>query len=851
MRSLRTPILVAIAASTFGLASNATTCHGADPTQPKTERERRGLELFEKKIRPVLVQYCYECHAEDSDDIGGELLVDSRQGLIHGGETGPAIELGSPRESLLVKAIEYRGLEMPPDEKLPDSVAADFRRWIQLGAPDPRKAKHADSTTPVDADDDPVELWSLQPIEQVNVPASDSDWALHDIDRFVVAELSANGITPNGDAAPEVLLRRVYFDLTGLPPTPEQIEDFLADPSAEHYARVVDQLLCSQAFGERWARHWLDIARYGESAGSSRDVLMLYSWRYRDYVIAAFNDDVPYNRFVTEQIAGDLLDAADDDERKRLTIATGLLAIGSKSLNGGNLTYDIIDDQIDVVSKSIMGLTVSCARCHDHKFDPVPTKDYYSLAGIFLSTDTRYGGSTKRPGDAKSKRQVYLTLDGEMDAETAQRRETIEKQLGQLRKQVRSSKNRVASLRRKVPQEFRDDPAVEIPAALEKRKQTDIRQFQGAIRVLAEREKKLADLESEFEQFGDQQYAFGVRDSKQIKDANVLVRGEKNQQGDSVPRGFLSAVNPLKPAEGQVVEPFDKQQSGRRQLALWLTHPNHPLTSRVAVNRIWQHLLGQGIVPTVDNFGVTGMPPSHPGLLDYLADRFVNHHHWSQKNLIREIVLSRTYRLSSLMNEQAATIDPDNRLRWRMDRRRLEAEPLRDAILAVSGLLRLQPLEGSLVMQIGEGEVGRNIDTSILEQPFDHRSVYLPIIRGMIPEELKLFDFPEPSNVQGLRDSNNTPRQSLFFMNSPFVIRAAKHFASRLLEDPQLSDDQQRIRFAMMHCFGRPPEDSQVTESLSFIDSMTQTRSGDDSRMIAWTTYCQTLIASAPFRFVD
>ena len=851
MRSLRTLTLVACSALLMGASPLMTTCRAEDQSKPKTQRERRGLELFEKKIRPVLVQYCYECHAEDSDDIGGELLVDSRHGLLNGGETGPAIEPGNPRESLLLRAIEYRGLEMPPDEKLPDAVAADFRRWIQMGAPDPRKGDHAAPKSSRDADKQPVELWSLKPIKLVEVPRDDSNWALHDIDRFILAELHASGLSPNRDADPEVLLRRVYFDLIGLPPSPQQVESFLADPSTDRYARVVDQLLSSRAFGERWARHWLDIARYGESAGSSRDVLMLYSWRYRDYVIAAFNDDVPYDRFVTEQIAGDLLDVASEEERKRLTVATGLLAIGSKSLNGGNLTYDIIDDQIDVVSKAIMGLTVSCARCHDHKFDPVPTRDYYSLAGIFLSTDTRYGGNTKRPNDAKSKRQVYLSLDGEVDPQTIKQREQLEKQIAQLRKQVRSSKNRVTSLQRKVPKEYRDRPAMEISAELDKRKQTEIRQYQGAVRVLNEREKSLTDLESELDAFADTQFAFGVRDAKQITDANVLVRGEKNQKGDLVPRGFLSAIKPLQPLDGQMIDPLDKRQSGRRQLAAWLTHSQHPLTPKVAVNRIWQHLMGQGIVPTVDNFGITGMPPSHPLLLDYLADRFVHHHNWSQKNLIREIVLSRTYRLSSSMNESSANVDPDNRLRWRMDRRRLEAEPLRDAILAVSGLLRHQPLQGSLVMQIGEGEVGRNIDTSVLEKPFDHRSVYLPIIRGIIPEELKLFDFPEPSNVQGLRDRNNTPRQSLFFMNSPVVIRAARHFATQLHSDPKLADDRQRVRFAMMHCFGQVPDESRVTESINYLERMAGTRSGEDAGMIAWTTFCQTLIASAPFRFID
>ncbi len=336
--------------------------------------------------------------------MGSELLLDSREAVLAGGETGPSIVAGKPRDSLLMRAIEYRDLEMPPDEKLPDAVIDDFRRWIALGAPDPRAKESHTAEQQVAVE--PIDLWSLRPIENPAPPTIDSHWPRTDADRFVIAELAQQGLRPNGDAQPHTLLRRVYLDLIGLPPTPEEVAAFETDPSQRHLQRIVDRLLGSSQFGERWGRHWLDIARYGESAGSSRDVLMLYAWRYRDYVIDALNADIPFDRFVSEQIAGDLLSAETETERQRLMIATGLLAIGSKSLNGGNLTYDVIDDQIDVISKSVLGLTVSCARCHDHKFDPIPTSDYYSLAGIFLSTDTRYGGSTKRPQTAKEKSAV-------------------------------------------------------------------------------------------------------------------------------------------------------------------------------------------------------------------------------------------------------------------------------------------------------------------------------------------------------------------------------------------------------------------------------------------------------------
>ncbi len=743
-------------------------------------KKRRGLELFEKRIRPALIQYCYECHAADSDDVGGKLLLDTRAALLRGGDAGPSIVPGKPRDSLLIRAIEYRDIEMPPDEKLPNSVISDFKRWIALGAPDPRTSSPAETTkkkggpsdTTQNRAEQPVDLWSLQPVAATAPPSTDSRWPRTAADAFILDKLTEQGLQPNGDAAPKTLLRRVYFDLIGLPPSHDQIAAFVANPSDRHLESIVDRLISLPEFGERWGRHWLDIARYAESTGSSRDVLMLYAWRYRDYVIDAFNADVPFDRFVIEQVAGDLLPFADKAERRRLVIATGLLAIGSKSLNGGNLTYDVIDDQIDVLSKSVLGLTVSCARCHDHKFDPIPTTDYYSLAGIFLSTDTRYGGGTKRPKSDKDKSSVYLSLHQDLEPDA--------------------------------------DPC----------------------------------------------YAIGVQEAAKIRDARVLIRGEKGKTGKITPRGFLTAVDGFPPLEHGAVGPIDEAQSGRRQLAHWLVHPDNPLTPRVAVNRIWQHLMGDGLVSTVDNFGVSGLPPSHPRLLDHLATRFVHTHRWSTKAMVRELILSRTYRLSNEMNQSAYAVDPDNRLRWRMPRRRLEAEPLRDAMLAVTGLLRADRPQGSLVMEIGEGEVGRNIKTAVLDEPFNHRSVYLPIIRGIIPEQLRIFDLPEPSNVQGLRDTNTTPTQALFFMNSDFSIRVAKHLADGLLTNSLLNNDQDRIRAAHLRCFGSLPTQREADRAIKFITTInnpvTKGKKGKDfRRRLALATYCQTLIASARFRFVD
>ncbi len=829
--------------------------------------DRVGHELFEKKIRPVLIRYCFECHSADSDDIGGELLLDSPSALRLGGETGPVVVPGKPRDSLLLRSIEYRDLEMPPDEKLPDDVIADFRRWIELGAPDPREEsplgpdKLGPDQPATDSDQQPVELWSIQPLNLTEPPSvEEAGWVRTDVDRFILARLEEAGLRPNPDADPATLLRRVHFDLIGLPPEPQEVEAFVANPSDSHFESIVDRLLASPRFGERWGRHWLDVARYGESAGSSRDVLMPYAWRYRDYVIEAFNQDMPLDRFIREQVAGDLMPSSSEQERHRQMIATGFLAIGSKSLNGGNLTYDVIDDQIDVISKSVLGMTVSCARCHDHKFDPIPTRDYYALAGFFLSTETRYGGGIKRPKDATEKAQQYLILDEARSPEAAKARDEAARKFEQLGKQVASSQKRVKQLAKDVPEEFMEDPDKEIPASIDAAKAKSIRQYQGSYRLLQQR---LKDREEAKALLGPEPaYALGVRDAEKIMDAKVLIRGEKNQPGETVERGFLTALGDL-----DLAAEIDDETSGRLELAAWLVHPDNPLTSRVAVNRIWQHLMGSGLVSTVDNFGVSGLPPSHPELLDFLAHQFVHTHHWSTKQLIRQLVNSRVYRESSGWNEKAFAADPDNRLRWRMPRRRLEAEPLRDAMLSVSGLIDLDSPAGSLVARMGEGEVGRNLDTSVLDQPFDHRSVYLPIIRGILPEQLRLFDFPEPSNVQGQRDSNTTPTQSLFLMNSDFAVRVARSFAEHLLADKNLSDDAQRIRQAYLLCFASEPTRKQLDRDLRYLQNIHARLGGGrkasprtpdredptdpDRRRLAWTTYCQSLVASAKFRFVD
>ncbi|MBD3672798.1 MAG: DUF1553 domain-containing protein [Planctomycetaceae bacterium] len=838
----------------------------SDADQPSQAQ----LDFFEKKIRPVLVQQCYECHSEKSDELGGGLRVDLREGLIVGGESGPAIVPKNADESVLIEALEYETYEMPPDKKLPENIIADFRKWIQMGAPDPRDGKmemaeHGDESPAQQT----TELWSLQPVQNPQPPQVNSNWPRHDIDKFVFRKLQQHQLEPVSDADPLDLLRRLSFDLVGLPPTLEQQDQFLKaydrDPR-QAIAHFTDEMLASPQFGERWGRHWLDVVRYAESTGNSRDVLMPDAWRYRDYVIDSFNADIPYDRFVTEQIAGDLLSAENPAEQDRLSIATGMLAIGSKSLNGGNLALDIPDDQIDVIGKSMLGLTVSCARCHDHKFDPIPTADYYGLVGIFRSTKTYYGGGTRRPKDDLEKAKDALPLGKDADKKLAQLR-AHEKEVNELTKKQTNLNKEIKTLTKKLPKDWKEQLAAiktkletiestskEEDASTSPREQLDEKEQKQLAQMekLVSAQEQVQQLNAELkklrqEQLPEIEFALAVQDDKKIMDYPIQIRGEKNKAGEIVPRGFLSCVSV------ENVPEITDQESGRRELAQWITQPDHPLTPRVAVNRVWQHLFGKGIVETVDNFGVNGLPPSHPELLDYLAHRFVHHHKWSLKSLIRELVLTRTYQLSSDYHAQNDTIDPANTYLWRMSRRRLEAEPFRDAILAVSGQLDLNRPEASLVTKVGEGEVGRGIKTEYLTEPFPHRSVYLPILRGIVPEFLKLFDLPEPSNPQGDRDTTNVPSQSLFLMNSPFVLEQSDATATRLIAAS--SNNDERIELVYRLCFTRSPTPDEVQVAREFIaDLQPQMAKNDDEKQsaeqAAWSSLVQALFASAEFRFL-
>jgi cytochrome c553 len=792
---------------------------------------KEGVDFFEKRIRPVLVDKCYKCHAADAEKVKGGLLLDTRKGIRQGGDTGPALIPGQPEKSLLMTAIRHGDpdTKMPPKEKLPDAVIEDFSAWIKMGAPDPREGQ---SAAPGMDLTEGREWWSLQPVKAPAVPAvQDAAWPRSDIDRFIRAGLEAKGLTPVADADRLTLIRRATLDLTGLPPTPEEIAGFIRDPSPDAFAALVDRLLASPRFGERWGRHWLDVARYGESTGRIRNVGYPLAWRYRDYVVDAFNADKPFDRFIREQIAGDLMPATDDRQRNEQDIATGFLAVGVKELHETKLQrfrMEMVDEQIDATTRGILGLSVACARCHDHKFDPIPTEDYYALAGIFYSTEPLHGF----PRDDRTEPfgTGYRPLAGvkvdfseadyhELIRLTAQRYDLLIRQNKETRELLMAAGKMKAD---KAEQQavFKANPG--FSALLD-----DIRENDKVLRAL--RARWLAALDS---------MSMGARDTEPA-DCKVRIRGEETRLGPTVPRGFPTVLT------GPSTPRVNHAQSGRLELAAWLTAESNPLTARVMVNRVWHHLFGTGIVESVDDFGRSGQPPSNPELLDYLATRFVAQG-WSVKQLIRDIMLSRVYQLASTHSAANYEIDPANRLQWRMSRRRLDVHALRDSILFVSGALNLAHPPNQVVPTYPNDRLNADVARDWYNRVGPARTLYLPILRDLVPRELTVFDLPDPELVTGARNITTVPTQALYMLNSEFIGEQSRKLAERVRGSADASDEK-RIEQLYMLVLARPPRASELGDAVRFLRDFPDP---DDSRQGAWAALSQVLLGSGEFRYV-
>ena len=830
------------------------------------------VQFFEAKIRPVLVEHCFRCHSADGQGIRGGLSVDNRDAMLAGGESGPAIVPGNLAESILWSAINYSDYKMPPKNPLPRAVIEDFRKWIEMGAPDPRVSSGVIIHSKVTPEDIAIgkEFWSFKaPVKTKPKASQHTSWAKTDIDRHVAHAWDEHELEPANDAEPATLARRLYFDLIGLPPSVKELDAFIvnwkSNPDSA-ISQTVDELLKRPQFGERWGRYWLDIARYAESSGKEVDMTFPNAWRYRNYVIDSFNKDKPYDQFVREQIAGDLIPTKDDKQFADQLIATGFLAIGPKTLSERNprqFQADLIDEQIDTTTRVILGVSVACARCHDHKFDPIPQTDYYAIAGIFQSTETMFGGMRSQRSRQESNLIILPFNDPNPYDKPLSKTE-----LASLKKQLADRETEYADARRaqRQPEKGKDGAAP--------------RSSFLSIAILDQMVAQISSRINTVDSDGNPMtLCMGVQAADRPRDAKLLVRGEIDQPAQEVKRGFVQVL-----CKQQVKLP--PNSTGRREFAEWLTARENPLTARVMVNRVWQHLIGNAIVSEPENFGASGPAPSNPALLDFLAVDFMENK-WSVKHTIRSIVTSRVYRLSSAFDKARFDADPENKFVSRANVRRLDAEAIRDAVLAISGQIELSRPKASLIASFGTTLIGPNGPVAIppiapsaapgtgsrsmtgslpfkgirnarpsgsspFETPNYSRSVYLPIARNSLPRALDVFDFAEPSLVVGSRETSNTADQALFLLNNPFMLEQSDAIARQLIRSS--SNQSERTARAFTMVFGRPATQKELRTAADFFrkaDDGKKSTPAEQKVFQALSQFCQALLCSAEFRLIN
>ena len=919
---------------------------------------------FEQRIRPLLIANCIDCHGPEKQK--GGLRLDSRGGWQTGGDSGAAIVPGELDASHLWRAVSYtdRDLKMPPKRKLKASEIADLKLWIESGAVDPRDEIATTTGKSKSARVD-GSFWSFQPPKAVPLPeVKNAAWPSNAIDRFVLAKLEGNGITPAPDADPRTLLRRLTFDLTGLPPTPEELDAGIGDLGAK-----VDSLLASSAFAERFASHFLDITRFAESSGGGRSLPFKDAWRFRDYILESIRDDAPVDRMIMEQLAGDLMPYDNAAERRRQLTATGFLVLGPTNYeeqDKGMLRMDIVDEQLDTMGRAFLGMTIGCARCHDHKFDPISTRDYYALAGILRSTRTirDYKENVAHwidaplplDGDAERKMQAHEKVLADLKAKIARLKDDLrDAGSADLRKQKTISPEdlpgivvddteaqkvgewkesqfsgpyigksyvhdlnegkgeKTISFAPKLPKTGRYEVRVAFNAGPNRAARAMVNilhadgeelkdlklatenlkglqfasmgtyRFEGggqgfvlisnagsegyvtidAVQFLPAGEEsetpiakqesstatrlkeELADLQKELKtlekKLPPRAEAMSVADDENPEDTQIHIRGSIRNLGTSVPRGFIQAA--MRPTAPEV--PNDA--SGRLQLAQWMVSRDHPLTARVMVNRVWHWIFGAGIVRSTDNFGSTGDLPTHPELLDFLAVKFMEDG-WNLKRLVKEMVMSKTYRMAS--NTPGPASDPDNHLLARMNRKRLDAECLRDAMLAAAGTMQRD--------FGGPGVLATSVDSNDqkaqnLEYAYNfsdtRRSVYTAAFRNVRHPLFEVFDFADINQPIAQRTTSTVATQALFLMNAPQVIEQARHAADVILKAS--STPAERIQTAFRSSLQRAPTSAELAQVTEFIESSISGNATAEEARDVWARFIQTLWATPEFRFLD
>jgi mono/diheme cytochrome c family protein len=842
-----------------------------------------GVDFFEAQIRPLLAEQCYGCHSARAEKLKGGLRLDTRAGWAHGGNSGPAIVPGDVEASRLIRAVRYtdKELQMPPDgKKLSTEQVALLEQWVRLGAPDPRDDPTGGSAGgPTGTQLDKArEHWAYRPITLPPVPkVRDTRWPRSDLDRFVLARLEAAKLRPNGDADPRTLIRRMTYDLTGLPPTPEEVEAFvrecvgggqgdnqttrqgdkrthpvaalslspspivsLSSPQAgQAVERLIDRLLASPHYGERWGRHWMDVVRYADTAGDNSDYPIPQAYLYRNYIIESFNRDKPFDQFIREQIAGDLLPAKNQAQRNEQIIATGYIAMSRRfgSVVDRYPHHLTIEDTLDNLGRTFLGLSLSCARCHDHKFDAVTMRDYYGLYGIFESTRYAFPGI-----ELLKVQKDFVPLVPPEEYEAAMKPFREEQQ--RLQKQhdgLAAQRRELEAQKQKLDEQIKAAPEGERAALVAENERLlaridDLRRkVRSAGEAIAAQGKKLPVFPT----------AYAVQDAGG-RDATIQIRGEPDKPGAVVPRKFLDVLG------GAALAPEHAKESGRRQLADWIADPRNPLTARVIVNRVWHHHFGAGLVRTPSDFGVRGQPPTHPELLDWLAQRFIADG-WSFKSLHRMILRSRTYQMSSAEQPAALAADPENRLLWRHNRRRLDAESLRDTLLSVSGALDPTPLNEPHPFPPPEKWEFTQHHPFKDEYPSNRRGVYLMQKRLTAMPYFQTFDGADPNTSSPSRDASVTSVQALYLMNNAFVHEQAAKFAGRLLAWP--GNDAERVKRAFELTLARPPTAQERAQSLAHLEKIRthqQPVSSDrNPERDAWASLARVLFRLNEFLYLD
>jgi hypothetical protein len=822
-----------------GLALAAVPVLAGGDTKKPPAPSPAAIQFFETKVRPILAENCFSCHGEKKHR--GDLRLDSLSAALEGGGRGPALVPGFPEKSLLVKAISHndKDLKMPQDKKLSRDQIEALTQWIKIGAPWPGGDNVAGGVKKgefVISDKDRAH-WSLQPVKRPTVPAVKNEhWVKNPIDAFIFARLEAKGLTPNPPAPKQELLRRITYDLTGLPPTPAEVAAFLSDASPDAYAKLVDRLLDSPRYGEKWARHWLDLVRYAETNSFERDNPKPHVWRYRDYVIRAFNSDKPYDLFLKEQLAGDELGRTDADA----IIATGYYRLGlwdDEPVDPAQARYDGLDDIVATTGQVMLGLTFDCARCHNHKIDPIAQKDYYRLLAFFHNINHfRNGGPTDEapilatPADAKA----------------------FEEQQRELEKKRQQVQDEIAIIEAEFRTEFEKEKGAQ-PSG------TDFGpalQSLGPTLLGKERFSAYQKLRKQLDTLRKQQpsaeRALCVTEAgPSAPETFVMLRGNPHVKGDKVEPGFPTVFNlpdPTIPAP----RPAARSSGRRLVLANWIASKDNPLAARVMVNRLWQHHFGRGIVRSPNDFGLNGNRPTHPELLDWLASQFVESG-WRMKAMHRLILTSNAYRMSSRGNLAVLDADPINDLFWRFDMRRLSGEEIRDSILAVSGNLNLKMFGPSVYPEIpkevlaGQSVPGRGWPVSPPDEQ-NRRSVYVHVKRSLLLPILESFDLAETDRTTPVRFSTTQPTQALGMLNGDFLNKQARVFATRLRKEAgDEAGAQVRLALALATC--RTPSDKEIHRGMRFMQALV-TEEGA-TREAALEMFCLLVLNMNEFVYLD